>query len=282
MKISLMKKMFALPVLLLFFYTGFSQHYYNDIVSNQQSNANYILLKSSNQSQVRGVSFESDNSPTPNFKLQQELSRDKKRLTTTTTSPSNVTTVTVSHFENDKLRRTSDSLTGVSNITEYEYNTDGKLAKITTQSIDPEHSGSTIEVHQWVYKQNGSPDHMLKIKNKTDTVKVEFLYDEKDNLAEERWMKKNRLMETYFYYYNDKKQLTDVVRFHSKSKKMLPDFIFEYDANGRVSQMMQTLQGTATYLLWQYTYNENGLKTKEVCYDKQRRLVGRIEYAYSK
>ena len=217
MKISLMKKMFALPVLLLFFFTGFTQHYYNDIISSQQSNTNYLSLKSSNQNQVTGVSFESDNSPTRNFKLQQELSRDKKRLTTTTTSPSNVTSITVSHFENDKLRRTSDSLSGVSNITEYEYNTDGRLSKIITQSIDPEHSGNTIEVHQWFYKQNGSPDHMLKIKNKTDTIKVEFLYDEKDNLAEEKWMQKNRLLETYFYYYNDKKQMTDVVRFHSKS-----------------------------------------------------------------
>ncbi len=282
MKMSLMKKVFALPVLLLFFFTGFTQHYYNDIISTQQSNANYLLLKSTNQNQVRGISFESDNSQTPNFKLQQELTRDRKKLITTTTSPANITTVTVSHFENDKLRRTSDSLSSVSNITEYEYNTDGKLSKITTQSIDPEHSGSTIEVHQWFYKSDGSPDHMLKIKNRTDTVKVGFLYDEKDNLAEERWMQKNRLLETYFYYYNDKKQLTDVVRYHSKSKKLLPDFIFEYDANGRVSQMMQTLQGTATYLLWQYTYNENGLKIKEVAYDKQRRLVGRIEYAYSK
>ncbi len=274
--------MFALPVLLLFFFHGFTQHYYNDIISTQQSNNNYVLLKSTNQSQVKGVSFESDNSQTPNFQLKQELSRDKKRLTTTTTSISNVTTTTVSHFENNRLRRTSDSLRGVSNITDYEYNAEGKLSKITTQSIDPEHAGNTIEVHQWFYKQNGSPDHMLKIKNRTDTVKVEFLYDEKDNLAEERWMKKNRLLETYFYYYNDKKQLTDIVRFYSKSKKLLPDFIFEYDANGRVSQMMQTLQGTSTYLLWQYSYDANGLKTKEVCYDKQRRLVGRIEYAYSK
>lgn len=261
---------------------GFAQHYYNDLVSNQLSNTNYQLLKKANLFQVNGVSFEADDSRTENFVLRQELSRDRKRLTTTSTSPNNVTTVTVSFFENDRLKRTTDSLRGVMNLTEYEYNAEGRLSKITSQSIDPEHSGNTVEVHEWYYKESGQPQYMLKIKNRTDTVRVEFLYDDKDNVAEERWKKKNRVFETYYYYYNDNRQLTDIVRYNIKSKKMLPDFIFEYDANGRVSQMMQTLQGSPNYLLWQYVYNDKGLKQKEICYDKKKRLVGRVEYSYSK
>lgn len=277
-----MKRILGLLAGSLFFLNGFAQHYYNDIISNQLSNANYRLLKKSNLFRVNGVSFEADDSRTDNFMLRQELSRDRRKLITTSTSPQNISSITVSWFENERLKKTTDSLRNVTNITEFEYDAAGRLSKITSQSIDPEHGGNTIEVHQWFYKENGTPDHMLKIKNKTDTVRVEFVYDEKDNLAEERWKKNNRLIETYYYYYNDQKQLTDIVRYNARVKQMLPDYIFEYDANGRVSQMIQTLQGSNNYLRWEYTYNEKGLKQKELCYDKRRRLLGRIEYAYTK
>lgn len=277
-----MKRIIGLLAGSLFFLNGFAQHYYNDIISNQLSNANYRLLKKSNLFRVNGVSFEADDSRTDNFMLRQELSRDRRKLITTSTSPQNISSITVSWFENERLKKTTDSLRNVTNTTEFEYDAAGRLSKITSQSIDPEHGGNTIEVHQWFYKENGTPDHMLKIKNKTDTVRVEFVYDEKDNLAEERWKKNNRLIETYYYYYNDQKQLTDIVRYNARVKQMLPDYIFEYDANGRVSQMIQTLQGSNNYLRWEYAYNEKGLKQKELCYDKKRRLLGRIEYAYTK
>lgn len=276
-------KRFASGVVALFIcVNGYSQHYYNDIISNQLSNTNYKLLKQSNNSQVKGASFEADETPTPNFKLQQELSRDKKKLTTTTTSSSGVTDVTISYFENDRLKQTVDTVDGVKEITDYSYDAAGRLTKIVSQSIDPEHTGNTVEESQWFYKADGTPDHMFKIKNKADTVKVDFVYDEKGNIAEEQWRRKNRLIETYYYYYNDNKQLTDIVRYNAKAKKMLPDFTFDYDEKGRVSQMMQTLQGTSAYLLWKYTYSEAGLKLKEACYDKTKRFVGRIEYSYSR
>jgi hypothetical protein len=56
--------------------------------------------------------------------------------------------------------------------------------------------------------------------------------------------------------------------------------MFEYDNMGRVSQMTQTQSGSANYLVWKYSYNENGMKQKEVVYNKKRELLGRIEYSY--
>lgn len=277
-----MKRLFTGVAALLISLSGYSQHYYNDIVSTQASNTTYRLLKQSNSTQVKGVSFESDDSETPNFKLQQELSRDKKKLTTTTTTSANITSVTLSIFENDRLKQTIDTSGGVKQVTDLKYDAEGRLINILSQSIDPEHGGNTAEESQWFYKVDGTISHMFRIKNKVDTVKVDLVYDEKNNLAEEQWRRKNRLIETYYYYYNDNKQLTDIVRYNTKAKQMLPDFTFDYDANGRVSQMLQTLQGTAAYLLWKYTYNESGLKVKEVCFDKTKRLVGRIEYIYSR
>jgi hypothetical protein len=276
-----MKKLVSLLAASLVTIAAFSQHYYTDIISNQQSNKNYALLKQSNVSLVRGISYEADNSVTENFSLQQQLSRDKRTVITTATSAANITTTTTSKYFNDRLKTTSDSLNGVANTTDYDYDANGNLVKITSRSLDPEHNGTTTEIHEWFYKPNGTPDHMLKIKNSTDTVKVEFQYDEKGNVAEERWVWKKRVTNTYYYYYNENNQLTDIVRYNAKAKKMLPDYIFEY-ADGRVSQMMQTLAGSTNYLVWKYTYDENGLKQKDVLYDKNKQVVGRVEYVYTR
>ncbi|MBI1783228.1 MAG: hypothetical protein HYR66_17955, partial [Sphingobacteriales bacterium] len=35
------------------------------------------------------------------------------------------------------------------------------------------------------------------------------------------------------------------------------------------------------YLTWMYLYDEKGLKLKEACVDKDRKLVGKIEYSYN-
>lgn len=260
---------------------GYSQHYYNDIISTQQTNINYKLLKQANIKQVKATSYEADNSLTENFSLQQEFSRDKRKLITSATSTNNVTTVTVSQFENDLVKRTSDTLGTVSNLVDYQYDANSRLSQIRNQSLDPDHNGNTSETHQWFYKENGTPDFMLKIKNHSDTVRVEFQIDEKGNVAEETWKWKNRILNTYYYYYNEANQLTDIVRYNSKAKKLLPDFIFDY-TNGKLSQTTQIIAGTTNYLVWKYSYTENGLKQTEQLYDKTKHLVGRIEYTYTK
>ena len=113
-----------------------------------------------------------------------------------------------------------------------------------------------------------------------DTTVVSFIYDEENQVAEERWTKSNRSIETYYYYYNQKKQITDIVRYNRKAKAMLPDFIFEYNDMDQLSQMTQTQSGSANYLIWRYTYNDQGLKVREVAYNKEKELMGRIEYSY--
>jgi hypothetical protein len=44
--------------------------------------------------------------------------------------------------------------------------------------------------------------------------------------------------------------------------------------------MTQTQRGRANYLIWKYNYNENGMKNKEVVYNKQKEFLGKIEYTY--
>ena len=121
---------------------------------------------------------------------------------------------------------------------------------------------------------------MIKIKDKTDSTVIRLKKDENNNIAEELWVKKGRIIEHYYYYYNNKNQLTDVVRFNNKAQQMLPDFLFEYNDNGVVSTLTQIPQGSSDYIIWQYVYESNGLKTKDVLYDKHRQLLGTITYSY--
>jgi len=277
-----MRRLFLLLLIAILSHSGFSQHYYNDIISNQNANENYKALKNAGVKQVKGTSFEADNSRTDNFALQQEFSRNKTILTTTATNTNNITTITTGYYQNDRIVRTSDSLSSLGNVittVEYRYDASGNLSNITTTSVDQDHDGTTSEEHLWYYKAGGKPDFMLKIKNKTDTVRVEFTLDEKGNVTEENWRYRNRLINTYYYYYNDNNQLTDVVRYNTKAKKLLPDYMLEY-TNGRLAQLTQIISGTTNYLVWRYTYNDKGLKQADQLLDKNKQLVGRIEYSY--
>jgi hypothetical protein len=281
-EISLMRIFLAVVTCLMLSVAGRAQFYYNDIISSRQSNANYKLLKQSNISQVKGISYEADGQQAENFMVEQELSRDKKRMITRATSTDNVTTITTSYYENDRLTKTVDSLVTVSTATNYEYDVTGQLIKISSYSSDPEHEGISSEVHEWSYQQDGKPARMLKIKNRADTIIISFIYDEKGNLAEETWKKKNTLLEHYYYYYNEGGQIADIVRYDARFKKLLPDYAFDYDTAGRVTKMLQRINGTTNYLNWVYAYDERGLRQKEVCVDKNNRVVGRVEYTYSR
>ena len=138
----------------------------------------------------------------------------------------------------------------------------------------------SAEIHEWTYNEAGQPVSMLKIKNSTDTTVIEISKDEQGLIAEENWKKKNRKVETYYYYYDAKNRLTDIVRYNSRLKKLLPDYLYEYDASGRIRQMTQVSLSSSSYIVWKYTYTEKGLKQKEAGYDKEKKLVGRIEYTY--
>jgi hypothetical protein len=44
--------------------------------------------------------------------------------------------------------------------------------------------------------------------------------------------------------------------------------------------MTQISLSASNYLIWKYEYNDKGLKTKEIAYAKEKRLVGSIVYTY--
>lgn len=260
--------------------TGFGQYYFNDIVSTQLSNEQYKQLRAQKIRKIKAISYEADNSLTEGFLLEEEISMDGKRIILSAATSGSRTSVTNRFYELGKLKRTQSGTLNIDSRTEYSYSDKGQVLRISLTTTDTAMKSNLSEVHEWQYNEQGEPMAMLRIKNRLDTTRIEFIKDEQGLIAEEHWKKKGRTLETYYYYYDTNKRLTDIVRYNGRLKKLIPDFQYEYDANGRISQMTQVSMSTSSYIIWKYTYNEKGLKQKELGYDKEKRLIGRIEYSY--
>lgn len=268
-----------LPVfIILTFIHADAQYYYSDIIGTKQTNQQYRLLRAFQFKSINAVSFEG-NQPSKDFLLEQIITADGQRIITHSASAGSMESYFISNYQNNKVNKTVDSSNNAITTVMYEYDNMGKVISTSATSKDFDKTFTNEERHLWNYNEKGLPEKMIKIKNRTDTTFVIFSYDD-DNVAEEKWTKNNRIIETYYYYYNEKKQLTDIVRFSRKARAMLPDYIFEYDNKGRITQMTQTQSGSANYLVWKYTYNENGMKEKEIVFNKQKEMLGRIEYRY--
>lgn len=71
-----------------------------------------------------------------------------------------------------------------------------------------------------------------------------------------------------------------MVAYNEKAKRLLPIYIFEYNAAGEISTMMVVPEGSDNYQKWYYQYDQRGLKIKETCFNKRKQVLGRVEYEY--
>ena len=261
------------------------QYYFTDIVSHRQSDFQYKLLLATKVKQVKAASYNAD-TLSDGFSVEQKILNGGKKIITTTVLPNSGTTILENTYSNDKLISSINSivqpLSTVSTNTTYTYSDQGAILSIISASLDTitSSAGNFSEKHLWQYNEKNAPTQMLNIKNGGDTTTVLFSYDEKGYVAEEKWMRKGHEAEHYYYYYNEDGLLTDVVRFNHVAKKLLPDFVYEYDDNARIVKMTQVIKGGTDYLVWKYTYNDNGLKTTESCFNKKKELEGKVVYEY--
>ncbi len=273
-------KSLALSIFLTsFFYVCNGQYYYNDIVAEGWSQKQYMALKNNDIHQVSATSYESDNQPTKDFYLHQDIGENAATVTINTSFPSSGTTLTVNRYKDNRIQETKDSSTNIVTHVIYTYSNAGKISSIQTVTDDTFMKSHSEEMHLWYYTGN-RPDSMLKIENNIDTTIIKFKFDEKGNAIEEDWVKRGKNIESYYYYYNTRNELTDIVRFNDRAQKLLPDYLFNYDNSGRVDQMTEVPPGNSDYMTWKYLYSANGLKQSEILFNKEKQLVGRIEYQY--
>jgi hypothetical protein len=258
-----------------------AQYYHRDIVNVKQAQVEKKVLQ---QQKIRTIvvhSFEADGTDSEGFTCEKKFTKDYTEMETHTQSQITGKNLLTSYYnEKGLLQRASDSSDISVANTFYEYDTNDNVIKITslTHSADEDFTTSLKEVHEYKYNENGKPVKMLRIKNGKDSSLVDFILDDKGNVADEIEAGPNG--KHYYYYYDDKNQLTDIVKYNAVKGGLRADFIFEYDDEGQVSQMTAIEEGVAAdYYTWKYTYNE-GLRIIEKCFSKEKKLLGYFEYEY--
>ncbi|HSC55244.1 MAG TPA: hypothetical protein VLC98_16545 [Phnomibacter sp.] len=258
-----------------------AQYYLNDIVNAARASEQFAALKSAGIKKVSTTSYDADGTITANFSLGQTVDIAANTITTFSKSDYTGESVLTSYFlGNHHLSKSTEVNKTYVSTTVYAYNAAGLLSSLSIVSNDSVQSFSMKEQHLYSYDAKGQPTSMLRIKNNTDTIKVVFVASEAGKPGEEQWWKGNRKIETWFYYYDAKKQLTDVARFNIKAQRILPDMMFEYDEDGRLSQQTTVHTGSNTYRIWRYIYDSRDLKIKEGVFNKYKQEEGRIEYSY--
>jgi hypothetical protein len=275
-----MKKILVAAVLFISFNAS-AQYYYKDIIGTKESAE---LITAYRNNKVRTVTLNSytiNNTPIDNFSIQQEFLPAQQALRTVTkseyTSPSFLTSYI---DEQGRVIKTTDSANGIVNTTIYTYNSAGKLSMVAFTAGDTLTATKTDD-HLWQYDKQNRVSKMFRIKNKKDTAIIAFKLDENGNVMEEQETRRALTEEPYYYYYDGSNRLTDIVRFNKKASRLLPEYMFEYDASNQVIQRITVPQNSSDYLIWRYAFNDKGLKTKEVIFNKEKEQTGKVEYVYT-
>lgn len=273
-----------LSVLLLAFALPFlcrGQYYQKDILSTRQTVEQIKLYKANKVRKVVLESFEGTGQPVEQFICFQEISPSYNIIKTFSQTVQTMQSVLVSQFNGKgQLIRSADSSNTTLNVSSYTYDANGRLTVV--ENISQAYAYKTKEVvrHQYSYDSTGVPQTMLRIKNGTDTTLVQFILDEKGNIGEEIATSKGKPTQTWYYYYDDQNRLTDIVRFNERARRLLPDYIYEYNEQSLLTQMISVQSGTSDYVTWRYQYDPRGLKVKESCFSKQKQLLGYVTYRY--
>ncbi len=258
-----------------------AQYYYKDILSNLEQNKEFSILKDGNIKTIKVESFDEKDQPSNGFFCEKKINKDFSE--SQMISKSNITEQSLLETKYDKNGRVTETTTNTpttTNTIDFEYNSEGLLSQISTKTIGEGDSTGITETHQYFYK-NGTPEKMLRKRDGLLISTITFLTDDKGNIIEEdaAGASKDR---KYYYYYDDKNRLTDVVHFNEVAKRLLPDYMFEYDNGNLLVQKISVDETGRSYFIWRYAYNDKQLPEIQKCYSKAKDLLGTIQFDYLK
>lgn len=255
-----------------------AQYFYKDFSSNRQAQQNMAAYQEQKVRTIRFKSLEADGTASEGFFMEKKLSKDYKTSTLVSRSAYSAPMLSVSKFNSKgQLIETKDTSEISSALYTFSYDESDRLLKTysTIISSDEDYISTITEEHLYEYGDDYYPEKMWLIKNQKDTTLILFSKDEVGNITIEKDTKTGR---KYYYYYDSKSRITDIVHVNEYTEKMIPDYLFEYNASGQLTQMT-TIEGSTDFTIWKYHY-ENGLRTAEKAYDRNRKLLGTIEYQY--
>ena len=283
--IDMMKLSIGCLLLCLMAQASEAQYFYKDLVAPRENTAHWLSYRNNHVRSVTLSSLEPDGKPTEGFIGEKTMSNDCAEITThTRTSGTSDAWIITDYSPQGRILKNTDTSDTYRNVTIYQYDDRGRIRAITDTSIETDNQLRDVEQHLWNYDaaHPEKPSSMLKILNGNDTTAVRFVLDEKGNVAEEHATRHGSSLPAIYYYYDAGNHLTDIVRYSPKARRLLPLDMFEYDGDGRIESMLVVPEeGNSFYQKWYYEYNEKGLKVKDFCYNKQKELLGTVDYTYS-
>jgi hypothetical protein len=261
------------------FSSAHAQYYYKDIMSTLQQNKEFSILKNGNIKLIKISSFDENDQPSDGFFCEKKI--NKTFTQSQMLSKSNITgqSLLVTDYNNkgDVVKTTTTTPT-TNNTVEFQYDQNGNISLITTNTIADGDSSGITETHQYFY-ENGKPVKMLRKKNNKLISTITFVVDDKGNVIEED-PAGNTLDKKYYYYYDDHNRLTDVVHFNVIAKRLLPDYMFEYSTGNQPKQMISVDETGRNYFIWRYAYDDKNLPEIQKCFSKEKNLLGTIQFDY--
>ena len=277
------QQMIKYTIILLLMLTASSnlcaQYYYNDIINNKQVLAELATLKEKKINGVKVTSLEATGEETEGFTCQKKINRDFTEVEIYTSTDESYPNTFISYFTKaGLLQRTVDSSEAGATTIDYTYDASARLISINSSKrfATEDDAGVVLEKHLYNYTAAGILQQMILVKNNRDTTLYIFEADENGNIIIE---KNARTAEVYYYYYDSKNRLTDIVHRYSYQKTLFTEYSFEYDQAGQLAKMVTSEKEGAYYFTWRYVY-EDGLRINERCYSKEGRIMGSVEYKY--
>ncbi|HOA38803.1 MAG TPA: RHS repeat protein [Flavihumibacter sp.] len=258
-----------------------SQYYYKDLVSTRQTAQQFSLLKKAGVKKLVLHSTDGSSGEAAGFDIEQVLDASRNTLTTITKTPDLGNSYLVATYNAaDQLVSTTDSAENAINVTNFSYDAAGRILAINSSSRSD--NIANTESHLYTYNEQGQPISLLRIRNGKDSSQVQFLPDENGRVGEEKTIKSTLPTPSYYYYHDANGKLTDIVRFNVRAARMLPDYIFEYNAEGQLKKTTIVPEGSNEYQVWYYQYSPDGLRKMDLVYNKKQQLMGKVEYEYSR
>jgi YD repeat-containing protein len=274
----MIKRVFVTAFIVAVAISSKAQYYYNDIVNNKAVLAELASLKEKKIKGVKVSSLESNGEQTEGFTCRKKINRDFTEVEIYTETNQSYPNTFISYFDKaGLLQRTIDSSEAGATTIDYGYDGAGRLLSInSSKHFSDDDAGSSNEQHLYQYNSAGILKQMWLVKNNKDSILYIFEADEAGNITIE---KNEKTAELYYYYYDGRNRLTDVVHSYNSQKKLFPELTFEYNPDGQVARMVTSEKEGAYYFTWRYTYEE-GLRMNERCFSKEGRLLGSVEYEY--
>ena len=275
-------KCFLVSVLLFVAGIAQGQYYYNDLLDAKALSDRMKTYAGNKVRTVTATGYDQRGAKTADFNEWQEVNTNAGTLRIVTRNGRQITRQLYRFDKSFRLTGITDSSGDIKSSTTYSYDGQDRIVSIKTVTADSLSDFNETEEHQWSYNAAGQPERMWRIVNGRDSSEYRFTTDENGHVADEQLYRRGTGIDPVYYYYDEARRLTDIVRYNKRAKQLLPDFMFEYDEQDRVIQKITTLSTTSPdYLIWRYLFNDKGLKTKEALFDKQKQLRGRIEYAFT-